>query len=220
MSEAAPPDGPGDDSREPSEISVLYVEDNQQTGPLVREWLERHDDRFEVTLAVTLEEAADRLVDASFDAVVADYRFPGGSGLDLVAEAREQNPGIPFLLYSARVTDEVTREAEAADVTAVIEKGGADQLTALASRILAGVRDSAETSPTPEMPTDDRLEAFADAVVHDLRGPLSVALGHLDLLEADTERVEQVRTALEDLEATIDDLPDRAATFEGGADDA
>ena len=216
MSEAGAPDGQGD---EPREISVLYVEDNQQTGPLVREWLERHDDRFEVTLAVTLEEAADRLVDASFDAVVADYRFPGGSGLDLVAEAREQNPDIPFLLYSARVTDEVAEEAEDAGVTAVIEKGGADQLSKLANYVVVGLKDRPETPPEPGEADDDRLEAFADELVHDLRGPLSVALGHLDLLDGDEERVAQLREALEDLEATIDEMPERAAAFEAGADD-
>lgn len=203
----------------PGSISVLYVEDNQQTGPLVREWLERHDDRFEVSLAVTLDAAADRLEAEPFDAVVADYRFPSGKGLDLVPLARNRNPGIPFVIYSARVTDEVEDEAADADVTAVVEKGGADQLSTLAEYIITGAtdRDDASTAAAD----DDPVAAFADDVVHDLRGPLSVALGRLDLLESEVDEAptEQLRESLTELEAVVDDIPDRAVRFDAGADD-
>lgn len=203
---------PADETRT---ISVLYVEDNQQTGPLVREWLERHDARFEVALAVTLDDAADRLAEESFDAVVADYRFPGGKGLDLVPTVRNLTDDAPFLLYSARVNDEVTQEADDAGVTAVVEKGGSDQLSKLAVHIVEAIERQRESPTAAEAtPGDDWLEAFADELVHELRGPLSVALGHLDMLEADEERTEQIRASLEEIDEVLGDLPDRAAAFE------
>lgn len=212
-------DAPDGSDGAPRAINVLYVEDNQQTGPLVREWLERHDARFEVSLAVTLDEATESIADERFDAVVADYRFPSGKGLDLVPMARDRNPGIPFLIYSAHVTDEVEDEAAAADVTAVVEKGGADQLSMLAEYIVSGATDG--DGPPPAAAADDRLAAFADEVVHELRGPLSAALGHLDLLESevDDERTDQLRESLTELEDVIDDLPARAARFDADADD-
>ncbi len=57
----------------------------------------------------------------------------------------------------------------------------------------------------------ERLEEFASILSHDLRSPLSVASGWLDLLEADATNegataIENVETALERMETLIDDL--------------
>ncbi|MFP4628763.1 MAG: PAS domain-containing protein [Halobacteriales archaeon] len=54
---------------------------------------------------------------------------------------------------------------------------------------------------------NDRLEQFASIVSHDLRNPLSVAMGHLEMLDedgaADSKRV--IAEALERMETLIDD---------------
>ncbi|RAW45589.1 histidine kinase [Halorubrum sp. 48-1-W] len=54
----------------------------------------------------------------------------------------------------------------------------------------------------------DRLDQFASAVSHDLRNPLSVARGHLELAreERDGESLRSVATALERMERLIGDL--------------
>ncbi|WP_255151148.1 response regulator [Halorarius halobius] len=203
-----------DPPSEPSgTIRVLYVEDNDQTGPLVREWLERHDSRFDVSVAFSLDDAGERLSEESFDAVVADYRFPNGTGLELVGDARDVDPGMPFLLYSALVDDEVRREADAAGVTAVVEKGDATQLSRLAEHVLTDLRDR-PAEPEGTEATEDHLTAFAAEVTHDLRTPLSVAQGRLDLLDPDGESAERLREALDDIERVVDSLPERAREFD------
>jgi PAS domain S-box-containing protein len=55
---------------------------------------------------------------------------------------------------------------------------------------------------------NDRLEKFASLVSHDLRNPLNVAQGHLDLLETDCESdaVDETRWAIDCMEELIDDL--------------
>jgi len=55
---------------------------------------------------------------------------------------------------------------------------------------------------------NDRLEEFASVVSHDLRNPLNVASGHLDLLaeDSDSDHVEDVRQAHERMGDLIDDL--------------
>jgi len=55
---------------------------------------------------------------------------------------------------------------------------------------------------------NDRLEEFASVVSHDLRNPLNVASGHLDLLaeDCDSDHVEDVRQAHERMGDLIDDL--------------
>lgn len=55
---------------------------------------------------------------------------------------------------------------------------------------------------------NDRLDAFASMVSHDLRNPLNVATGNLDLLgqETDSDRIEVVKRSLDRMETIIDDL--------------
>ncbi|WP_436344294.1 ATP-binding protein [Natronorubrum sp. FCH18a] len=55
---------------------------------------------------------------------------------------------------------------------------------------------------------NDRLDAFASIVTHDLRNPLNVAEGRLELAceETDSEHLEDVATALERMETLIDDV--------------
>ena len=55
---------------------------------------------------------------------------------------------------------------------------------------------------------NDRLDRFASVLSHDLRNPLQVASGHLDLLAEDVEsdRVERIEGALSRMSALIDDV--------------
>ncbi|WP_138006659.1 ATP-binding protein [Halalkalirubrum salinum] len=55
---------------------------------------------------------------------------------------------------------------------------------------------------------NEQLAAFASIVSHDLRNPLSVASGHLELLRAESqsERIDPISRALERMDALISDL--------------
>jgi signal transduction histidine kinase len=55
---------------------------------------------------------------------------------------------------------------------------------------------------------NDRLEQFAGVVSHDLRNPLNVALGRLELVDApgDEQHLEKIGTALDRIEELISDL--------------
>ena len=55
---------------------------------------------------------------------------------------------------------------------------------------------------------NERLEAFAGIVSHDLRNPLSVAKGYLELLKSDVENdeIELIESALDRMDILIEDL--------------
>lgn len=55
---------------------------------------------------------------------------------------------------------------------------------------------------------NDHLEQFASIVSHDLQGPLSVAQGYLGLVhdECESEHIDRISTAHDEMEALIDDL--------------
>ena len=67
---------------------------------------------------------------------------------------------------------------------------------------------------------NEQLEDFASIVSHDLRNPLNVATGRLELLqdEYQSEHTAQIETALERMEALIDDLLTLAQHGDGVAE--
>lgn len=66
---------------------------------------------------------------------------------------------------------------------------------------------------------NERLERFASIVSHDLRNPLNVARGQLELARDGTDqRLEQVATAIERMETLIDDLLTMARQGTEGTD--
>ncbi|TKX50367.1 PAS domain S-box protein [Halorubrum sp. ASP121] len=72
---------------------------------------------------------------------------------------------------------------------------------------IVGVRGTFQDI-TQRIKRQQRLEEFASVVSHDLRNPLNVATGHLDLVanECDSDHLDSVRRALERMEALIEDL--------------
>ena len=72
---------------------------------------------------------------------------------------------------------------------------------------IVGVRGTFQDI-TQRIERQQRLEEFTSVVSHDLRNPLNVATGHLDLVadECDSDHLDSVRRALERMEALIEDL--------------
>ncbi len=77
-------------------------------------------------------------------------------------------------------------------------------------RFVAIDRDITERKAREEelVRKNERLEEFSSVVSHDLRNPLQVARGRVELLaeEVDSEHVPEVRRALDRMETLIDDL--------------
>ena len=65
-----------------------------------------------------------------FDLVLTDYNMPDGSGADLVQELAKLRPGLPVVVSSGYVDDEVQRRAIAAGAVRVLAKERMEQLGA------------------------------------------------------------------------------------------
>jgi DNA-binding NtrC family response regulator len=93
---------------------ILLVEDNAELRAMLRKALEK--------AGYAIEEAADGLTGAKqarrrrYLAVLADLRLPGCSGLELLRQARQADPTIPFILVTAygSVTEAVEAMKEGA----------------------------------------------------------------------------------------------------------
>ncbi|MCL9812322.1 PAS domain-containing protein, partial [Natranaeroarchaeum aerophilus] len=90
------------------------------------------------------------------------------------------------------------------DTGEVLDESAAE----LAEVFAANVRTALDSAARKERlaTQNERLEEFAGIVSHDLRNPLSVAQGYLELLDSDPELVSEIEAALDRIDRMSDDL--------------
>ena len=81
---------------------ILIVDDDQGILESLRRALHRHDEEWSVTYASQPEAAWEQLLDATFDAVVADVKMPGLSGMELLERMQqtEKTRGVPVVMLT------------------------------------------------------------------------------------------------------------------------
>ena len=121
---------------EPQDVRVLHVDDNPDLAEVTQLYLERIDDAITVTVETSVVEALNRLQDGEFDCVVSDYEMPNTDGIEFLEIVRDRYPDLPFILFTAKGSEEVASEAIAKGVTDYMQKGrGENQYEVLANRI-------------------------------------------------------------------------------------
>jgi len=117
-------------------IRVLVVDDEQDLATLTVDMLEREDDRLSVENARSASAARDRLEDAEYDCIVSDYEMPGQNGIEFLESVRENNPDMPFILFTGKGSEELASDAISAGVSDYLQKQtGSEQYELLANRI-------------------------------------------------------------------------------------
>ncbi|ELY63349.1 PAS domain S-box protein [Natrinema versiforme] len=119
-------------------IDILHIEDDQSFADLVATFLERERENFAVHTETVPRDALTTLQDGdiTFDCIVSDYDMPGLNGLEVLQHVREENPNLPFILFTGKGSEEIASEAITAGVTEYLQKGGGtEQYQVLANRI-------------------------------------------------------------------------------------
>ncbi len=193
---------------------------------VVRNVTERRKlERYETLLQVM----PDTVVVTDLEGVIVDiHGFEGWSGYeydDLVgshmsktmpADDVEKAESIVAELIldpdSAAATFEQQIETKAGDLIpfenhiTVIESKDGDEVTGTMS-VLRNITDRRERERELER-QNERLEEFANVVSHDLRNPLNVAMGRVELLRetGEPEHIDEIRDALERIHAIVEDV--------------
>jgi DNA-binding response OmpR family regulator len=96
-------------------VRILVVEDEQKVANALREGLE--DERYEVAVAHTGEDAFFRINTEKFDVILLDLMLPGRDGIQVLTTIRKRGVETPVLLLTARDTleDRVTGLNSGAD---------------------------------------------------------------------------------------------------------
>jgi CheY-like chemotaxis protein len=114
-------------------VRVLIVDDHADVRFLVRVILGDAGPDVEFAgEASGAHEAIDALEAAQPDVVVLDARMPGVDGFEAAAMLLERRPGLPILLCSAIVDDEIRTRAEAAGIAACLSKDHFDAIPGIA----------------------------------------------------------------------------------------
>ena len=130
--------------------ACLVVDDDPALLPLLVRQLRRIG--FDVDQAATMDEARQRLSDKNFELVVCDLHLRGGSGLEIVREARDGHESTATVLISGDGGPEPLRRAMADDVDGYLVKPfGREQLAVTAEQAL---RRRHERSAQPAPPAE------------------------------------------------------------------
>jgi CheY-like chemotaxis protein len=117
-------------------IRVLLVDDDPSLADLMASQLRSLREEFSIRIETDPNDALD-VVDADdVDCVVSDYHMPEMNGLELLRYVREMEPNMPFILFTARGSEEIASDAVSEGVTDYFRKRrGSEQWRVLANRI-------------------------------------------------------------------------------------
>ncbi|MEO6203478.1 MAG: response regulator [Nitrospirales bacterium] len=93
--------------------SILLVEDNPADAELVRERLKDASGMspFDITRALTLQEALETLQTTPFDVILLDLNLPETNGLETLKRIRSANSDIPLVVLTSNEDEPVALEA-------------------------------------------------------------------------------------------------------------
>ncbi|WP_181691457.1 hybrid sensor histidine kinase/response regulator [Natronomonas sp. LN261] len=203
--------------REP--VRVLYVDGDPGFLKQVMAYLADEHGRLTIETVTSADAGMDRLAD-DIDCIVSGYDVAGMDGVAFLEAVREEYVDLPFFLYADSESEGVASEAISAGVTDYFtEEGGTAQYAVLANRI-----DNAASRYVAERRANERerelerqneqLKRFASLVSHDIRTPLTVAKGRLELMDdaCDSPHIEDASHALDRISVLLEKLLTLART--------
>ena len=117
---------------------VLYVDDDEVMVLMVERLLQRAG--YRTTCCRTAQDAlaALRAAPQSFDAVVTDYNMPGATGLEIAQAVAQMRPGLPVIVSSGYVSEELRAGAARVGARHLLRKEHTfEDLPPLLRRVLA-----------------------------------------------------------------------------------
>ncbi|WP_048076590.1 GAF domain-containing protein, partial [Halorubrum sp. AJ67] len=115
---------------------VLLVDDEPGAADLAATHVERLVDDIETVIRLSPDEGLDVVRKECVDCVVSDFDMPGSNGLEFLESVRSIDPGLPFVLFTGKGSEEIASDAISAGVTDYLQKGaGRDRYEMLANSV-------------------------------------------------------------------------------------
>jgi two-component system NtrC family sensor kinase len=105
-------------------IRVLYVEDDRADQERTHRHLARHAPHIKLTVAGTVAEAIERVTVGDMDALLAGYRLPDGTALDLLDAVKARGFEVPVVLMTGSGdADQAVRLLKAGATDYLVKRG-------------------------------------------------------------------------------------------------
>lgn len=115
---------------------VLLVDDDPSLADLMADQLGELREEFAIRVETDPNDALNAVDTGRIDCIVSDHHMPQMTGLELLRYVREMDPDVPFILFTARGSEEIASDAVSEGVTDYFRKRrGSDQWHVLANRI-------------------------------------------------------------------------------------
>ncbi|GAA0220148.1 ATP-binding protein [Halobaculum roseum] len=115
---------------------VLYVDPDAGCRDRIADELRRELPDVTVTTVRSADEAVDAVADArEIDCVASAFDLPDGDALDLLAQVRDGNGGLPFVLFADGGDERVASDAITAGVSEYVRSDRRDPYRTLARRV-------------------------------------------------------------------------------------
>jgi signal transduction histidine kinase len=150
---------------------------------------------------------ADHLPTADPDALVVVDHPPASDGVDIFAEVRGSGATLPVVLVGSAVSPDRVETAISAGVTDYITTGDDTQVAELAARLRAHIRNPVLDGFVEAR----RWERTIGSLAHDMKNPLNVVSGRLELLDVEATHADAIGRSITRLESLIDEVS-RVAT--------
>lgn len=166
---------------------ILIVEDEAAIRNVIKNILQDEDKSYEVDLAEDGEEGMNKIKESDYDLVICDIKMPKKDGVQVLVEALEHNPDLPFLMISGHGDIETAVDC--------IKKGAFDYIAKPPdlNRFLSTVRNALDkkvlVTKNKELTTENKALKRKVAKQYEMVGS-SEALGRIrEIIDkvADTE---------------------------------
>ncbi len=142
-------------------VKVLIVGDDNESLKIVKLCLELHGE-FEIDVALSAEEAKDKIEDNSFDVIVSSYGMPQQSDLQLLEELRAKSINIPFIVFTGRTQEDIVVKALNLGAYRYVNKHGDSE--AVYTELASAIKQAAACAKAERLlkTSEERLRQVAE----------------------------------------------------------
>ena len=146
---------------------IMIVEDQREVSRLLHSALDTLENNLEVVEISSAEEAILDCARNTVDLLVADYRLPGLTGVELMRKVREYHPRVKVILITGQTSPKIRKEVAEAGADAFFVKpvSTADFLDAV-ERHLGLVETSLPPEPIAALEDEEKQNNLPDLLSH------------------------------------------------------
>ncbi|ATW88093.1 signal transduction histidine kinase [Halohasta litchfieldiae] len=190
-------------------INVLYVGGDREWTQLLTTVLEREETNIDLQTTPSVDRTRRIVARGNTDCLVFDCDLSRLAGIELLRSIRRGDEDLPFILCTRNGTEPLASEASSMGATVYRrQQTKTDQSVAAANLIRHIEIEQLRVRLKTVRRHNERLEEFTSVVAHDLRNPLTIASGSLELAmeDCDSDRLRVIERAHTRMKMLVADL--------------